>query len=96
MARKVKRKKSGIRIFVIFLLMVVIAVLVYKFIITLGNQHISEKEYDDKASSYSSLKITPGSSDDGTRSHRIESPHGHGRIAGACRLQRRAGAARRE
>lgn len=66
MARKVKKKKSGIRIFLIFLLMVVIAVLVYKSIITPGNHHIFKKEYDDKTSSYSSLKITPDASNDRT------------------------------
>ncbi len=61
MVRKVKKKKSGIRMFVTFLLMVVIAALVY---ITLGNHHIFEREYDDKTSLNSSLKITPDSSDD--------------------------------
>jgi len=62
MVRKVKKKKSGIRIFVALLLMVVIAAFVYKFIITPGIHQIFEKEYDDKTSSYSSLKITPDSS----------------------------------
>lgn len=59
MVRKVKKKKSGIRIFVTFLLTVVIAAFAYKSIISPGNHHIFEKEYDDKTSSYSSLKITP-------------------------------------
>ncbi|MDF2892404.1 MAG: D-alanyl-D-alanine carboxypeptidase [Clostridia bacterium] len=66
MVRKVKKKKSGIRIFVTFLLMVVIAVFVYKFINAPGNHQIFEKKYDDKTSPYSSLKITPDSSDDRT------------------------------
>jgi len=63
MVRKVKKKKSGIRIFVAFLLMGVIAVFVYQSIITPGNQHIFQNAYDNKTSSYSSLK-TPDSSDD--------------------------------
>lgn len=66
MVRKVKKKKSEIRIFVALLLMVVIAAFAYKSIIIPGNQQIFEKEYEDKTSSYSSLKITPGSSDDRT------------------------------
>ena len=66
MVRKVKKKKSGIHIFVTFLLTVVIAVLVYKSIVTIGNQPIFKEEYDDKTSSYSSLKITPDSSDNRT------------------------------
>jgi len=61
MARKVKKKKSRKRIFIAFLLTVVIAALVY---ITLGNHHIFEREYDDKTSLNSSLKITPDSSGD--------------------------------
>lgn len=63
MVRKVKKKKSGIRVFIAFLLMVVIAAWVY---ITLGNHQLFEREYDDKTSLSSSLKITAGSSDDGT------------------------------
>ena len=66
MVRRVKKKKSGLRIFVTFLLMVAIAAFVYKSIITQGNHQIFEKEYDDKTSPYSSLKITPDSSDDRT------------------------------
>ncbi len=62
MVRKVKKKKPGIRIFVALLLMVVIAFFVYKSSIAPGNHHIFEKEYDDKTSPYSSLKITPDSS----------------------------------
>jgi D-alanyl-D-alanine carboxypeptidase (penicillin-binding protein 5/6) len=68
MVRKVKKKKSGIRIFAVFLLMIGIAAFVYKSIITPGNYQIFEKEYDDKTTSYSSLKITPDSSDDRTAS----------------------------
>lgn len=65
MVRNVKKKKSRIRIYLAFLLMVVIAALVY---ITLGNHHIFEREYDDKTSLNSSLKITLDSSDDRTTS----------------------------
>ena len=58
MVRKVKKKKSGIRIFVALLLMVGIAAFVYKSIITPGNHQIFEKEYDDKTSvSISSDKL---------------------------------------
>ncbi|NPV92316.1 MAG: D-alanyl-D-alanine carboxypeptidase [Firmicutes bacterium] len=66
MVRKAKKKKSGIRILVALLLLVGIAAFVYKSIITPGNHQIFEEEYDDKTSSYSSLKITPDSSDDRT------------------------------
>ena len=59
MVRKVRKKKSGVRILVTFMLMVVITALLY---ITLKNHPISEKEYDDKTSSYSSLKIEPAPS----------------------------------
>ena len=64
MVRKVEKKKSGIRRFVALLLIVVIAAFVYKPLIAPGNHHIFEKEYDNKTSSYSSLKVTPDSSDD--------------------------------
>lgn len=50
MVRKVKKENSGIRIFVTFLLMAVIAVSVYKFIITPGNQHIFKIESDSTVS----------------------------------------------
>lgn len=63
MPRKVKKKKSGKRIFIAFLLMVVIAALVY---ITLGNHQLFEREYDDKTSLNSSLNRTPDSSHDRT------------------------------
>jgi len=63
MVRKEKKKKPGIRIFVGFLLMVVIAFLAY---ITLRNHYIIESEYDDKNSLNSSLKITLDSSGDKT------------------------------
>lgn len=59
MVRKAKKKKSGIRIYVAFLLMAVIAAFVYKSIIASGNQQIYEKEYDEALSSYSLLKPTP-------------------------------------
>jgi len=56
MVRKVKKKKPGIRIFVTFLLMVVIAALTY---ITLGNHQILEKEYDDRTTPVPPSKIEP-------------------------------------
>ena len=62
MVRKAEKKKSGIRIFVALLLMVVVATLGYKSIIAPGNHSILEKEYDDKTPSYSSLKIASNSS----------------------------------
>jgi len=55
MVRKVKKKKSRIRIFAALLLMVVIAAFVYRSIITPGNHQKFEKEYDDKTSSYVSI-----------------------------------------
>ncbi len=61
MGRKMKKKKSGVRIFISFLLMAVITVLVYKSIITIGNPHLFKKEYT-KTSSYSSLNKAPDSS----------------------------------
>jgi D-alanyl-D-alanine carboxypeptidase (penicillin-binding protein 5/6) len=60
MVRKVKKKKSGIRVFVIFSLIVV--VFVFKFIITPGNQHEFEKEYVDKTTPIPSSEIEPDSS----------------------------------
>jgi D-alanyl-D-alanine carboxypeptidase (penicillin-binding protein 5/6) len=54
MVRKVKKKKSGIRIFTALLLMVVVAAFVYKSVTTPGNHQIFEKEYKDKTPSYSS------------------------------------------
>ncbi|AET69335.1 D-alanyl-D-alanine carboxypeptidase [Desulfosporosinus orientis DSM 765] len=74
MARKVKKKMPGIRVFVAFLLKVGIAAFVYKSIIIPGYQHIFEKEYDDKTSSYSSLKITPDPSVS-TSSDKLNSPN---------------------
>lgn len=64
MVRKVNKKKSGIRIFITLLMMVVTAAFVYKSIITPGKHQIYEKEYSDKTLSYSSLKISPDSSND--------------------------------
>src|SRR5690606_27935894 len=60
MVRKVKKKKSGIRVFVIFSLIVV--VFVFKFIITPGNQHRFETEYDDNTTLVPSAEIEPDSS----------------------------------
>ncbi len=65
MVRKVKKKKSGIHVFVVFLLMTVIAAFVYKSIIVPGNRQIFKKEYDE-TSAYPFLKIKPYSSEDST------------------------------
>ncbi|MBL4937866.1 D-alanyl-D-alanine carboxypeptidase [Clostridium sp. YIM B02515] len=59
MVQKVNKKKSGIRIFAALLLMAIIAAFAYESIITPGNHQIFEKEYDDKTSLNSSLKIEP-------------------------------------
>jgi D-alanyl-D-alanine carboxypeptidase (penicillin-binding protein 5/6) len=59
MVRKVKKRKSGIRKFVALLLMVVIAVFVYKFINTPENQYIFEKEYDDRTIPVPTSEIEP-------------------------------------
>lgn len=67
MVRKVKRKKSGVRIFAALLLMVVIAAFGYKSIIIPGKYQIFEREYDNKILSNSSLKITHDSSVDRTK-----------------------------
>jgi serine-type D-Ala-D-Ala carboxypeptidase (penicillin-binding protein 5/6) len=57
MVRKVKKKKPRISIFAAFLIMSVIAALVYS---TLANHHIFVREYDNKNSSDSSgNRITP-------------------------------------
>ncbi|MFL0197968.1 D-alanyl-D-alanine carboxypeptidase family protein [Clostridium sp. WILCCON 0269] len=53
MVRKVEKKNSGIRIFVTFLLMAIIAASVYKSIITSENQHIFKIEPD------STISISP-------------------------------------
>lgn len=57
MVRKVRKKKSEIHIFVTFLLTLVIAASAYKAIITPGNHHIFEKEYDDRTAPIPSSKI---------------------------------------
>ena len=62
MVRKVKKKKSGIRIFVTFLLTVFIAALAYQSIITSDNHHIFEKEYDDRTTPVPSPKREPNPS----------------------------------
>ncbi|MGG6310804.1 D-alanyl-D-alanine carboxypeptidase family protein [Paenibacillus macerans] len=59
MVRKGKRKKSGIRISVALVLMVVIAAFGYKSIITPGNHQIFEKEYDYKTIPDPSPKLEP-------------------------------------
>ncbi|WP_033826679.1 D-alanyl-D-alanine carboxypeptidase family protein [Bacillus andreraoultii] len=60
MVRKVKKRKTGICVFVIFSL--IVAVFVFKFIITPGNQHRFETEYDDNTSLVPSADIEPDSS----------------------------------
>lgn len=65
MVRKIKKKNLGIRIFVAFLLIVVIAAFGY---ITLGNHNIFKRKYDDKTSLNSYLKRTLDSSNDRTTS----------------------------
>lgn len=60
MVRKVKKRKTGICVFVIFSL--IVAVFVFKFIITPGNQHEFEKEYVDKTTPIPSSEIEPDSS----------------------------------
>jgi D-alanyl-D-alanine carboxypeptidase (penicillin-binding protein 5/6) len=62
MVRKVKKKKSVIRIIITILLMVVIADFAYKSIITLGSYNIFEKEYDFRITSLPQLKIETDSS----------------------------------
>src|SRR5690554_7765050 len=62
MVRKIKKKKSGIREFVIFLLIVVVFAFVFKFKITPGNQHEFEKEHADKTTPIPSSEIEPDSS----------------------------------
>ncbi len=63
MVRRVKKKKSGIRILIGLLIMAGIAAFVYKSIIIPDYQHSVKKEYDDKTTSYSSLKATTDPSD---------------------------------
>ena len=59
MVRKVRKKKLRMRRFLTFLLMVVLAAFACKAIIAPEIHKIFEKEYDDKPSPYSALKITP-------------------------------------
>ncbi len=64
MVRKVKKKKSGIRIFIKLLLLVGITAFVTKSIIIPGYQYIFKEKYNKVLSSYSFIKTTPNSSDD--------------------------------
>ena len=59
MVRKLKKKKSRIFTFVIFILMVVIVTSVYKSIIPPGHKHKFEKKYDDRITQNPSLDIEP-------------------------------------
>ena len=59
MVRKLKKKKSRIFTFVIFILMVVIVASVYKSIIPPGHKHKFEKKYDDRITQNPSLDIEP-------------------------------------
>lgn len=65
MVRKVKKRKSGIRLFVALLLRFIIAIIICKSIIIPGVQYIVEEVYND-TSSYTSLDITPVIPDDVT------------------------------
>jgi D-alanyl-D-alanine carboxypeptidase (penicillin-binding protein 5/6) len=68
MTQRVKMKKSGVRKLVTFLLMVVAAVFIYKFIITLRSDQIFGETYDDRKTPLTSLiepdLIVPISSDE--------------------------------
>jgi D-alanyl-D-alanine carboxypeptidase (penicillin-binding protein 5/6) len=59
MVRKAKKKKSKMRIVLSFLLMVVIAVVVCKYIITPVAQHLFEKYVDDRTTPVPPSKIEP-------------------------------------
>ncbi len=63
MVRKVKKKKSGLRIFIELLLMVVFASFVCKFIITSGDLQLFKKEYVDKSLSNFSFNPRTDSSE---------------------------------
>ena len=67
MPRRVKKKKSGIRIFVTFLLLVAAAAFVYESILMSEDQKIFKKDHNDKAPAYSALKKTSGSSGAGSK-----------------------------
>ncbi|SDG62774.1 D-alanyl-D-alanine carboxypeptidase family protein [Desulfosporosinus hippei] len=57
MVRKVTNKKPGISLFVKILMMGVITAFVYHSIITLGDQHTYENEYDNRTTSVPPAKI---------------------------------------
>ncbi|AGA68961.1 D-alanyl-D-alanine carboxypeptidase [Desulfitobacterium dichloroeliminans LMG P-21439] len=67
MVRKVRKKKQGIPLSRALPLLVIMAAIVYGFILTPGTPPIFEEEYNDKTSSYSSIKLSPDSSEDRTR-----------------------------
>jgi len=63
MIRKVKKKKSGICIFVTLLLMFIIIIFAYKPIMISGKQDIYEEEYNDLITTVPQSKIEFGTSD---------------------------------
>ncbi len=65
MVRKVKKKRSGLPVFLTLLLMIVITVIVLKFLIIQGNKRALEREYDNIISLNTSTQTKPASSDDG-------------------------------
>lgn len=56
MVRKVKKKESKMRIFLSYVLMVIIAAFAYKSILISGDQHLFEKNSDHKTALVASLK----------------------------------------
>jgi D-alanyl-D-alanine carboxypeptidase (penicillin-binding protein 5/6) len=58
MARKVRKKKPRIHIYILLLLVIVFATIGYKSIFTQGNQHVFEEEYSDITKPVTSPKIS--------------------------------------
>ena len=79
MGRKIKKKKSELRLFIVLLMMVGIAVFVYESNIIPDYRYLFKKEEDNKTTPYYSLKTTPGTADGrtatpGTAQDRTASP----------------------
>lgn len=74
MVRKVRKKRSKMRILLSFLLMVVIAIFAYKCIIPSGDRHLFENYSDDRTTSVPSIKKGPDSAAF-ISSDRLNSPH---------------------
>lgn len=68
MGRKIKKKKSELRIFIVLLVMVGIAAFVYKSDMIPDYRHFFKKEEDDKTTPYYSLKAAPGEAERRTTS----------------------------